>query len=57
MYPLTYYILAFLGFVAALCAYFSANEQKLHVVVVCAFLSAVIQLSLFLALILRVPLP
>ena len=57
MYPLTYYILAFLGFVLALCAYFSANEQKLQVVVVCAFLSAVIQLSLFLALILRVPLP
>lgn len=57
MYPLTYYILAFLGFVAALCAYFSANEQKLHIVVVCTFLSAVIQLSLFLALILRLPLP
>lgn len=57
MYPLTYYILAFLGFVAALCAYFNANEQKLHVVVVCSFLSAVIQLSLFLALILRAPLP
>lgn len=57
MYPLTYYILAFLGFVTALCAYFSTNEQKLHVVVVCAFLSAVIQLSLFLALILRLPQP
>lgn len=49
--------LALLGFVLALCAYFSANEQKLHVVVVCVFLSAVVQLSLFLALILRVPLP
>lgn len=57
MYPLTYYILAFLGFIAAFCAYIYANEQKLHVVIVCTFLSAVIQVSLFFALIFRALLP
>ena len=57
MNPFTYYILSFLGFVAALFAHFSATEQKLPVAVVCTFLSAVITLSLFLALILRLCLP